>query len=142
MGKGINVTGKFTIVKPPRILGNGEWKVAVCRCVNNISKKKGGQWEDVASFYELKFFTKKPEEFQRWLKGDVIAVLKSEMKIEISERDGKTYTNVELAVDGFGYLHEAKADRLNKKSTPLTSDPLIGSDNPFESDTELNDPFA
>lgn len=102
-----NITGDPKVYAPD----GSEYTCLTFSIANNDEKKKvGNEWESVASFFELKFWTKNPTHWiQKIVKGArcyVEAIAKQEMW----EKDGVKNSKVIFNVQGFPNINSKEAE--------------------------------
>ena len=94
---------------------------------NNDESKKNqdGEWENVTSWYDIEYWTKKPQEWLQKLKKGVLVVVQCTVKQSRWENDGQTRSRIIFPVMCGTYPIIGASTRT--QSTPASSDPFDSS---------------
>ena len=91
-------------------IGNGNAKLTLSIAVNR-SVKRGDQWEDEVSFFEVILWGKPAENLKSHIaKGKRIAV-SGELRQERWEKDGQKYSKIVVNAESVQLLDSAKSDK-------------------------------
>lgn len=91
-------------------IGNGNAKLTLSIAVNR-SVKRGDQWEDEVSFFEVIVWGKPAENLKSHItKGKRIAI-SGELRQERWEKDGQKYSKIEVNAESVQLLDSAKSDK-------------------------------
>jgi single-strand DNA-binding protein len=87
---------------------------------NEESRKVGEEWENITSWFDCEYWTKKPTEWlNRLVKGKSIAI-EARVKQQTWEQDGNNRSRVLFIVEGFP--HEGQT-RVSGNNTPASNAP-------------------
>lgn len=98
-------------------LGNGNARANVSIAVNR-SIKRGDNWEDEASFFDVTIYGKTAENLQPYLVKGRQIVVKGYLKQERWEKDGEKKSRLVIIADNVFLMGEKKAD--NNGDNPRT----------------------
>lgn len=99
-----------------------EWTCLKFSIANNDeSRKVGDNWENVTSWFDCEYWTKKPQEWlNRLTKGKSIAI-EADVKQQTWEQDGHNRSRILFIIKGFP--HEGETRNRGGNNTPASSAP-------------------
>jgi single-strand DNA-binding protein len=93
------------ITKDPELFSpeSSEWRLLTFSIANNDERKKGqdDKWESIVSFFEMKYWTKKPNYWIKQLQKGRYVCCHCSAKQERWDQDGSTRSKITFKVLGF-----------------------------------------
>lgn len=88
---------------------------------NDERKKEGDSWVDVPNFFDLEYWTKKPQEWlSRIHKGDE-CIAECQMKQQVWEQEGTKRSRIILRVLKFPHMHAKQGKAAGTEPPPTGS---------------------
>ena len=103
------IVGRITRDSELRYTASGS---AICNFSVAVNRraKKGDQWEDMASFFDLSLWEKQAENLHKYLvKGTQVAV-QGELRQDRWEKDGQKFSKVQVFVQSIQLLGSARGE--------------------------------
>ena len=131
----INIVGRLTKDAELKYTNSG-FQITTMSLASNRSVKKNDQWQDEASFFDLKLLGKRGESLINYLKKGTQLAVTGELVQERWEQDGQKRSKVIIQVNNIQLLGGNKSEGSNN-SQPSYSKPQ----NNGEYDIDPNIPF-
>jgi len=101
---------------------SSEYSVLKMRIANNDQSKKtdSGEYEDVTNWFDVEFWTKKPQDWLQKLYKGYEVIVSCEVKQDRWEKDGQTRSKVKFVVKRgtFPYVIPSKGGNVHTGSQP------------------------
>ena len=135
----ITISGNLTREPEVRTIPNSEYSVIAFGIANNDESKKqqDGSYENVASFFECEYFTKKPQHWLVQLRKGIGVVVEGSLKQERWEKDGQKQSRIKIKLSNWPLILAGKDEQQQAKpvqqvqSTPVPPEQYDDDQIPF-----------
>lgn len=135
----ITLSGNLTREPEVRTIPNSEYSVIAFGIANNDESKKqqDGSYENVASFFECEYFTKKPQHWLAQLRKGIGVVVEGSLKQERWEKDGQKQSRIKIKLSNWPLILAGKdeqqqvAPAQQEQSTPVPPEQFEDDQIPF-----------
>ena len=112
------MSGNLTREPEVRAIPNSDYSVIAFGIANNDESRKqqDGSYENIASFFDCEYFTKKPQHWLAQLRKGIGVVVYGSLKQERWEKDGVKQSRIKLKLSGWPVILAGKDEQ--QQSTP------------------------
>lgn len=109
----VTMSGNLTREPEVRTIPNSDYSVIAFGIANNDESKKqqDGSYENIASFFDCEYFTKKPQHWLAQLRKGIGVVVYGSLKQERWEKDGVKQSRIKIKLSTYPLVLSGKDEQ-------------------------------